>query len=72
MLYVIHEFSARARIWAQFEGVEILDVPVGKIGMLLVLVFFPKPILSVLGFSRGILALHTQLAMLNRNRMFDR
>lgn len=55
-------------LWLQFEGFEVLDVPIGKIGMFALLVIFRNPLLYLIGFSRGILSLNTYLAeTLERN-----
>jgi hypothetical protein len=53
----------------QFEDLEVLDLPVGKIGMILVLLLFRNPLLYLIGFSRGVLSLMSYLAELNVYRV---
>ena len=61
-------FAVLNSLWLQFEGFEVLDVPIGKIGMFALLVIFRNPLLYLIGFSRGILSLNTYLAeTLERN-----
>ena len=67
-LFLLH--AARASIWMQFGDIEVLDLPVGKLGMLLLLLLFRNPLLYLIGFSRGVLTLTAYLAELNIT--FDR
>lgn len=64
-LFLTFILTARASIWMQFGDVEVLDIPVGKMGMLLMLLLFRNPLLYLIGFSRAVLALNSYLADLH-------
>jgi hypothetical protein len=64
-LNIILLFAARINIWTQFEDLEVLDLPVGKLGMILMVLLFRNPLLYLIGFSRGIISLNSYLTELN-------